>query len=47
MLLKLSSLSLDVKTAATGATKFRLNILSKFSQALASVGFKIDVFTRI
>ena len=34
----------DVKTAASAATKFRLNILGKFSQAYDNVGFKIDVF---
>ena len=33
-----------VKTAASAATKFRLNILGKFSQAYDNVGFKIDVF---
>jgi hypothetical protein len=33
-----------VKAAALSATKFRLNILGKFSQAQQNVGFKIDVF---
>ncbi len=33
-----------VPQAASKATTFRLNILSKFSQAQANVGFKIDVF---
>ena len=37
---------LGVKDAASTATKFRLDILSKFSQAQANVGFKIDVFYR-
>ncbi len=36
--------SSGVPQAASKATTFRLNILSKFSQAQANVGFKIDVF---